>query len=379
MNIIINSTHIMDVDYAELTNTRRLYLQQAPLEVVIDSLPSNWTTLDGQSKLAHALTCDYQPDVPYQRRVFKHLLSILETNVDVVGEEEEEMQQHEELIARLARTYIKSNGDTIADSSQWSHRIYELPSSSSCKTTLTMRVRSVIGGGFETGGRVWDSALMLGAWIMSNTTSYCNRSMWEGRNVIELGCGTGIVGCILALHAKLASLSFTDCEAKVLVNMRHNVEINLPRVMWKNVYVGALDWCRPKDSPWLGGSDYDVNVPLVLDEEEGSASTRSMPPPPDTIIASDVVYDPTVVASLVDTIVTLLNLPGRRRQRVAYVAAEERNPTTWTVFNNEVQNHNLIIVDKSNEARAALQVQNTFWVSNETQDRVHVLELRLPS
>lgn len=359
------------------------------MEVVIASLPTNWTTLDGQSKLVNELTCEHQPDVPYQRRVFKHLLSILETNVDVVSEEEEEMQQqqqHEELIARLARTYITSNGDSIADSSQWSHRIYELPSSSGCKTTLTMRVRSVIGGGFETGGRVWDSALMLGAWIMSNTTSSCNRSMWEGRNVIELGCGTGIVGCILALHAKLASLSFTDCEAKVLVNIRHNVEINLPRDMWKNVYVGALDWCRPKDSPWLGGSDYDVNVPLVLDEDKGSASTRSLPPPPDTIIASDVVYDPTVVASLVDTIVTLLNVPAaqvdgesRRRQRVAYVAAEERNPTTWTVFNNEVQNRNLIIVDRSNEARAALQVQNTFWVSNETQDRVHVLELKLPS
>lgn len=100
----------------------------------------------------------------------------METNVDVVGEEEE-MHQHEELIARLARTYIKSNGDTIADSSQWSHRIYELPSSSSCCKALTMRVRSVIGGGFETGGRIWDSALMLGAWIMSNTTSSCNRSM----------------------------------------------------------------------------------------------------------------------------------------------------------------------------------------------------------
>ena len=378
----------MDVYLAELTNTRRLYLQQAPLEVVIDSLPSNWTTLDGQSKLVHALTyCEYQPDIPYQRRVFKHLLSILETNANVSsGEVEEEMHQHEELIARLARTYIKSNGDTIADSSRWSHRIYELPSS--CCKVLTMRVRSVIGGGFETGGRVWDSALMLGAWIMSNTTSSCNRSMWEGRNVIELGCGTGIVGCILALHAKLASLSFTDCEAKVLVNMRHNVEVNLPRDMWKHVYIGALDWCRPKDSPWLGGSDYDVNVPLALDEEDGSsgASTRSMPPPPDTIIASDVVYDPTVVASLVDTIVTLLNVPAaqvdgesRRRQRVAYVAAEERNPTTWTVFNNEVQNRNLSIVDRSNEARVAMQMQNTFWVSNETQDRVHVLELKLPS
>ena len=387
----------------ELTNTRRLYLQQAPLEVVIASLPSNWwTNLDGQTKLVHALSCDeYQPDVPYQRRVFKHLLSILETNnADVVscsGEEEEmQHQPHEELIARLANTYINSNGDTITDSSQWSHRIYDLePSSSSCSSkTLTMRVRSVLGGGYETGGRVWDSALLLGAWIMSTTTSSssCNNvssMLWEGRNVIELGCGTGIVGCILALHANLASLSFTDCEANVLVNMRHNVEVNLPRDMWKNIYIGSLDWCRPKDSPWLGGNDYDINVPLALDEEDGcsGASARSMPPPPDTIIASDVVYDPTVVASLVDTIVTLLNMPAaadidddsRRRQRVAYVAAEERNPTTWTVFKNELQNRNLIIVDRSTEARVAIQMQNTFWVSNETQDRVHVLELKLPS
>lgn len=137
----------------------------------------------------------------------------------------------------------------------------------------------------------------------------------------------------------------------------------------------------------MGGSDYDINVTLALDEEDGSSSaSRSMPPPPDTIIASDVVYDPTVVASLVNTIVTLLNVPvtdvddeSRRRQRVAYLAAEERNPTTWTVFKNEVQNRNLIIVDRSNEARVALQMQNTFWVSNETQDRVHVLELKLPS
>lgn len=49
------------MDYhAELTNTRRLYLQQAPIEVVIASLPSNWTILDCQCRLVNALTCEYQ-------------------------------------------------------------------------------------------------------------------------------------------------------------------------------------------------------------------------------------------------------------------------------------------------------------------------------
>ena len=57
---------------------------------------------------------------------------------------------------------------------------------------------------------------------------------------------------MLALHVQLGILSITDFEPKVLVNLRHNVQTNLPRNMWKHVYVGLLDWARPWDLTWLG-------------------------------------------------------------------------------------------------------------------------------
>ena len=72
---------------------------------------------------------------------------------------------------------------------------------------------------------------------------------------------------MLALHVQLGILSITDFEPKVLVNLRHNVQTNLPRNMWKHVYVGLLNWAIPWDLTWLGGCEYNDNASRAIEED----------------------------------------------------------------------------------------------------------------
>ncbi len=59
----------------------------------------------------------------------------------------------------------------------------------------------------------------------------------QGRNLIELGCGTGIVG-ILSSVLGASSVIMTDYHEKVVENAKFNAELNL----CKHIEVQKVDW-----------------------------------------------------------------------------------------------------------------------------------------
>lgn len=80
---------------------------------------------------------------------------------------------------------------------------------------------------------VWPAANSLIAWVIAN------KSLFAGKNVLELGCGTGVVGYAISSIASLVVL--TDCSP-VSLALAELTRINRN---YTNCVVGQLRWGNP--------------------------------------------------------------------------------------------------------------------------------------
>uniref|UniRef100_A0A6U6DF57 Methyltransferase small domain-containing protein n=2 Tax=Guillardia theta TaxID=55529 RepID=A0A6U6DF57_GUITH len=123
----------------------------------------------------------------------------------------------------------------------------------------------------DTGITVWDGTMALARLFCSNP------SIVQGKNILELGSGTGLLGCIC---------SRLDCETMIMTDLKQV----LPRLhvaskincRGRNVVVKTLEWGKSTDE------DH------IMDTLENIA--------PDVIICSDIVYHESAVESIVQTL-----------------------------------------------------------------------------
>lgn len=113
--------------------------------------------------------------------------------------------------------------------------------------------------------------------------------------MLELGCGVGLLS-ILAAKLGASSVIATDLD-QVLIHTRENVRIN---VCTNAVATQNLDWT----------SD-DTDLPTV-----------------DTVIASDIIYDPAIAHPLAHLLRRLLD----RMHPDIYLCVCVRNLQTWQAF-----------------------------------------------
>ena len=156
----------------------------------------------------------------------------------------------------------------------------------------------LVSGG-TTGLRTWEAALALKEYLASNP------DISKGRRLLELGSGAGFTGISILKLSLADHVTLTDCHAKVLDRLRHNCSANLPDS--DNFDVRSLDW-----------REFDLEDATKLD--------CSM------LIAADVVFDPTLVPYLAETISTCLEA----RIEMALVACTVRSEDTLNLFLQEV-------------------------------------------
>lgn len=83
---------------------------------------------------------------------------------------------------------------------------------------------------------IWPSSIALSEYV-------CSRNIY-GKNVLELGCGVGVVGIVAALEG--AKVLMTDYEEDALKFTRMNIEKNFTQAMLDPlVEVMYLDWRTP--------------------------------------------------------------------------------------------------------------------------------------
>lgn len=148
-----------------------------------------------------------------------------------------------------------------------------------------------------TGSVMWDSGIVLGKFLENAVET--GLLVLQGKKVVELGAGCGLVGCIAALLGSQVIL--TDLPDRLRL-LKKNVEDNLFGDVRGSATVNELTW---GDHP-----DPELVQPL-----------------PDFVIGSDVIYSEEAVTDLLDT---LAELSGT--ETTIILAGELRNDAILEYF-----------------------------------------------
>jgi len=143
----------------------------------------------------------------------------------------------------------------------------------------------------DVGLQVWPSALLLAEYIVANARKF------QGARVLELGCGTGLAGLVMALVGA-PEVMVTDYRADLLENAAHNVTRNASVLSGRRVMVRQLDLFDPPDPSASSAhpSDPSVNTdPFALAPYDVNfVSSASV------VIATDLVFGIPLVDVLFD-------------------------------------------------------------------------------
>ncbi|KAI5064354.1 hypothetical protein GOP47_0021024 [Adiantum capillus-veneris] len=145
---------------------------------------------------------------------------------------------------------------------------------------------------------MWDSAVIMGMFL-----EHCHDSQvfnMRGKRCVELGAGCGFVGCVAALLG--AEVTLTDLPGR-LRQLQKNITEN-------TTHLGSQLLARVEELAW--GEELDK---------------RLTSPPPDFILASDVVYSEDIVDELLCTLQSLCGSSS-----TVILAAELRNDSILEYF-----------------------------------------------
>ncbi|XP_077474939.1 protein-lysine N-methyltransferase EEF2KMT isoform X2 [Stigmatopora argus] len=239
-----------------------------------------------QQTCLHSLCRKFPPSPRYR----KSFLSELIRRVEAAG-----CEPMDELYDALAEVVAAPE---VAEG----YRTYLLPCGNS--VSLSESVALISEG--TTGLVTWEAALYLTEWALDHPQTF------TGRRVLELGSGMGLTGIAVCRSCAPSSYVFSDCHPSVLRRLRDNLnlngldEANATRV---EIAVEELDWT-------------DVNEERVRDIGA------------DVIVAADVVYDPEVVAVLVQLLSKFLHRGAAPLE--VLICSTVRNPQTYADFKRKL-------------------------------------------
>lgn len=153
------------------------------------------------------------------------------------------------------------------------------PASSSTITLLERR--RLVSGSQVTGFRTWEGALHLGAYLLSGA----GQPLIRGRNVLELGAGTGFVALLCAKQLAAKHVTTTDGDAAVVDALGANVALN--GLDGRAVKTNVLWWGSDLRGTWVeedcAASPYDVVVGADIVSHPHLAVPSLSPPAADRV------------------------------------------------------------------------------------------------
>ena len=210
----------------------------------------------------------------------------------------------------------------------------------------------------HTGTRIWDGAWLHRAWALKRG------DLFEGRSVLELGAGCGMLGVSVACACHPKSVTLTDFRGHfessqtVMHCLRENVSHNVTRVRSEetSLRVLELDWERPSEP---------LDWPLLeRDEATGRTPVACPCAPCDVVIGTEVLYS----AEGAVLLAALLPLWLSRPHGTAYVL-NNANRTGVDAFSRACQEHGLSCEDIADgDERAAFAATCTLEERTQTDD-----------
>jgi len=104
----------------------------------------------------------------------------------------------------------------------YSTRPIDGPASSNELPVTLLESRAVISSSGTTGLRTWEAALHLGNFLMSES----GNEIIRGKNVLELGAGTGLLSILCAKYLEAGRVIATDGDEAVVDAIKTNIFIN---------------------------------------------------------------------------------------------------------------------------------------------------------
>lgn len=216
---------------------------------------------------------------------------------------------------------------TQSDDEVTAYRTYFLSSSQPGLGVSVRETRALISGG-TTGLSTWTAGQCLAGWLDSRP------HLISGKTVLELGAGAGLTGIFLLkrFSREIRQYTFTDSHSKVLDNLKHNLARNLED--WR------IEEQEQEELQLENEEDKAVASVRLLDWETFSQSDDVEA---DLILGADIVFDPSLLTSLVRTLRSLLT----RRRSEALLACCVRNEDTFALFESLVMEQGLSFVKES--------------------------------
>ncbi|KAF2350512.1 Lysine methyltransferase [Trinorchestia longiramus] len=238
-----------------------------------------------QDLLQATLACDTARRFPAKVSYTKRFLKSLIQQIEQQGHEvlEEFYTSYTDLLAgsgeRLPGTRVGGEADDVNF-----YRTYSLWGGG----RVTLRETSNVVAEGTTGLCTWQAAHVLLRHLLMNP------SIIEGKRVVELGAGVGLLGLGVVLRGLPVRYTFTDVHPAVLESLQHNIALNLAG--------GDGEFNCHEASEWEYG---DCLVRLASVDWQCEGSVRAVADC-DVVLAADVVFDPSLFDALLKTLGILL-------------------------------------------------------------------------
>lgn len=286
-----------------------LLQQRAPPAVILPRISSfeSWPSLESQDALIAMFSED-------ERLIAREWARIVIKGV--VGDLDRRGAEMSDAMAEMAVAYSMSTGDAEEAKSG-----YILYTGSPILMTGKALVRTANAHN-QVGMKVWSAGLFLAECLLAAP------QLTRGRQVIELGAGTGCTGLILALSTKPPTkITMTDFDEEVMANLQKNIDVTRNT----NSHSMCDTDCRRLD--WMECLRSEVS-------SEDLCSSLGVKSPP-VVIAADCCYSEDLIPSLLDVLSKLLSFRTveksstnhhRVQEGVALIATMVRNLDTYNYF-----------------------------------------------
>ncbi|KAF6226245.1 hypothetical protein HO133_009111 [Letharia lupina] len=276
-------------DIAPVELLKRQYLQLIDPEELTLPLREFLILPETQSQIYNGLFDEsritYAPPERYRFRVLKRVVKALE---DAVEDPEEDPLP-----------------SASAAAQQKSYVTYTMPirGLNAAQVTL-LEAPSLLASSGTTGFRTWEAALFLAAYLSSSEGNH----LVTGKDVLELGSGTGFLSILCAKHLGAQRVLATDGSQEVISDLKSNIHLNelegkeliqTAILQWGHALIGGVADCR---------------------EEKRSY---------DLVLGADVTYDLKSIPSLIATMRDIFELYSNIR---TLISATVRNEQTFDAF-----------------------------------------------
>ncbi|KAF2434468.1 hypothetical protein EJ08DRAFT_657212 [Tothia fuscella] len=296
----INALEIFETQYLQLLDPTDLTW---PLNEVLRQLDAQTWLYE---HLINSSNVQYLPPERYQRRVMKKLFERVESSIQDPNQDE----LSDDLTSALTTLMARNLQPEASAVQKPSHVTYTFTNSSSRELAVVtlLEFHSLISTSGTTGLRTWEAALHFGSYLVSQ-----GKHIIEGKRVLELGAGTGLLSILCAKWLGASHVRATDGDDGVIEALSSNIFLNGLQETGR-IDARSLKWGR------------------VLDEtEEGQQN------PVDVVIGADITYDSRLNPSLISTLREFFLLNPDLN---IFIAAPIRNDETFSKFNLACERNN---------------------------------------